>query len=93
MLEYALTSPFIGMANNARYSDETMDRLFEDARVEPDNEKRLALFDQILNKTQDEAIYAVICNPQILYACNKNLTTTDFVLEGNYYLFGFAWNE
>ena len=93
MLEYALTSPFIGMANNARYSDETMDRLFEDARVEPDNEKRLALFDQILNKTQDEAIYAVICNPQILYACNKNLTTTDFVLEGNYYLFDFAWNE
>nr|MCR5161090.1 ABC transporter substrate-binding protein [Lachnospiraceae bacterium] len=93
MLEYALTSPFIGMANNARYSDETMDKLFEDARVEPDNEKRLELFDQILTKAQDEAIYAVICNPQILYAYNKNLTTTDFVLEGNYYLFDYTWNE
>ena len=93
MLEYALTSPFIGMANNARYSDETMDQLFEDARVEPDNDKRLDLFDQILTKAQDEAIYAVICNPQILYAYNKNLTTTDFVLEGNYYLFDYAWNE
>ncbi len=93
MLEYALTTPFIGMANNARYSDETMDQLFSDARVEPDNEKRLELFDQILTKAQDEAIYAVICNPQILYAYNKNLTTTDFVLEGNYYLFDYAWNE
>ncbi len=92
MLEYALTTPFIGMANNARYSDETMDELFEQARVEPDNEARLALFDQILNKAQDEAIYAVICNPQILYAYNKNLTTTEFVLEGNYYLFDYAWN-
>ena len=93
MLEYALTTPFIGMANNARYSDETMDQLFSEARVEPDNEKRLELFDQILTKAQDEAIYAVICNPQILYAYNKNLTTTDFVLEGNYYLFDYAWNE
>ena len=92
MLEYALTTPFIGMANNARYSDETMDKLFEDARVEPDNDKRLALFDEILGKAQDEAIYAVICNPQILYAYNKNLTVTDFVLEGNYYLFDYAWN-
>ena len=92
MLEYALTTPFIGMANNARYSDETMDQLFEDARVEPDNDARLALFDEILNKAQNEAIYAVICNPQILYAYNKDLTVTDFVLEGNYYLFDYAWN-
>lgn len=92
MLEYALTTPFIGMANNARYSDETMDSLFEQARVEPDNEKRLALFDEILGKSQDEAIYAVICNPQILYAYNKDLTVTDFVLEGNYYLYDYAWN-
>ena len=92
MLEYALTTPFIGMANNARYSDETMDRLFEEARVEPDNEKRLALFDEILNKAQEEAVYAVICNPQILYAYHKDLTVTDFVLEGNYYLFDYAWN-
>ena len=92
MLEYALTTPFIGMANNARYSDETMDGLFESARVEPDNEARLALFDQILSKAQEEAVYAVICNPQILYAYNKDLTVTDFVLEGNYYLFDYAWN-
>ena len=92
MLEYALTTPFIGMANNARYSDAAMDQLFEDARVEPDNEKRLALFDEILNKAQDEAVYAIICNPQILYAYNKDLTVTDFVLEGNYYLFDYAWN-
>ena len=92
MLEYALTTPFIGMANNARYSDSEMDQLFEEARVEPDNEKRLAIFDQILSKAQEDAVYAIICNPQILYAYNKNLTTTDFVLEGNYYLFDFAWN-
>nr|SIP63289.1 Oligopeptide ABC transporter, periplasmic oligopeptide-binding protein OppA (TC 3.A.1.5.1) [uncultured bacterium] len=92
MLEYALTTPFIGMANNARYSDEDMDALFEQARVESDNDARLALFDQILTKAQDEAVYAIICNPQILYAYNKNLTVTDFVLEGNYYLFDYAWN-
>ena len=44
-------------------------------------------------KAQDEAIYAVMCNPMTLYAYNSDLTCPEFVLEGNYYLYDFSWAE
>ena len=91
-LELAFTTPWIGMANNARYSDEEMDSLFAAAAVETDNSKRAEIFNQIFTKAQDEAIYAVICNPEMLYAYNANLSVPAFVLEGYYYVNQFAWN-
>ena len=60
-LEMAFTSDYIGIANNARYSDEEMDKLFEQARTETDNDKRAEIFNEIFTKAQDEAIYAVMC--------------------------------
>ncbi|MDO4633632.1 MAG: ABC transporter substrate-binding protein [Eubacteriales bacterium] len=93
MLEMAFTSDYIGTANNARYSDAEMDDLFAQARVENSDEKRLELYNQIFTKAQDEAVYAIIANPLELYAYDANLTVTDFVLEGDYYLHDFAWNE
>lgn len=92
-LEMAFNSDYIGIANNARYSDEEMDKLFEQARTETDNDKRAEIFNEIFTKAQDEAIYAVMCNPMTLYAYNSDLTCPEFVLEGNYYLYDFSWAE
>ena len=92
-LEMAFTSDYIGIANNARYSDEEMDKLFEQARTETDNDKRAEIFNEIFTKAQDEAIYAVMCNPMTLYAYNSDLSCPEFVLEGNYYLYDFSWAE
>ena len=92
-LEMAFTSDYIGIANNARYSDEEMDKPFEQARTETDNDKRAEIFNEIFTKAQDEAIYAVMCNPMTLYAYNSDLTCPEFVLEGNYYLYDFSWAE
>jgi peptide/nickel transport system substrate-binding protein len=90
-LEMAFTTDYIGTANNARYSDADMDALFEATRSETDSDKRLELFDQILTKAQDEAIYAVLCNPLTLYAYNSELNCPEFPFEGNYYVYDFAW--
>lgn len=92
-LEMAFTTDYIGIANNARYSDEEMDKLFEQARTETDNDKRAEIFNEIFTKAQDEAIYAVMCNPMTLYAYNSDLSCPEFVLEGNYYLYDFSWAE
>lgn len=93
MLEMALTTDYIGTANNARYSDPEMDQLFADAAVETDTTARAEIFDQIFTKAQDEAIYAILCNPLILYGHNASLQTPDFVLEGYYYVYDFSWGE
>ena len=90
-LEMAFTSDYIGTANNARYSDEEMDELFNQTRSEIDPDKRLELFDQILSKAQEEAIYAVLCNPLTLYAYSADLNCPEFAFEGNYFVYDFAW--
>lgn len=90
-LEMAFITDYIGMANNARYSDEEMNELFNQTRSETDTEKRAELFNQILTKAQDEAIYAVLCNPLTLYAYDTDLQCPEFPLEGNYYVYDFAW--
>jgi peptide/nickel transport system substrate-binding protein len=90
-LEMAFTTDYIGTANNARYSDADMDALFEATRSETDSDKRLELFDQILTKAQDEAIYAVLCNPLTLYAYNSELSCPEVPFEGNYYVYDFTW--
>ena len=90
-LALAFTSDWIGMANNARYSDAEMDDLFAQAAVETDIEKRAEIFDKIFTKAQNEAIYAVIANPEMLFAYNAKLQVPAFVLEGYYYVNQFNW--
>lgn len=92
-LEMAFISDYIGTANNARYSDEEMDTLFEEARTETDTETRAEIFDQILTKAQEEAIYAGLCNPLTLYAYNAQLQVPEFELEGNFFVYDFSWAE
>lgn len=90
-LEMAFTTDYIGTANNARYSDEEMDALFVQARTEPDTDARAEIFDQILTKAQDEAIYAVLCNPLTLYAHSSGLKCQEFPYEGIYSIYNFSW--
>jgi len=92
-LQMAFMTDFIGMANNARYSDEEMDQLFSDACTETDSDARLALFDKAFTKAQDEAVYAVLCNPTTLYAYNADLSCPEFPFEGAYYVYDFKWAE
>jgi peptide/nickel transport system substrate-binding protein len=91
-LEMALMTDYIGTANNARYSDSAMDDLFNQAKTETDSSKRSEIFNQIFTKAQDEAAYAVICNPDILYAYSSDLKVPEFPLEGYYYINQFSWN-
>lgn len=93
MLEMAFTSDYIGTANNARYSDSTMDELFEKTRTETDTDARKELFNEILTKAQDEAIYAVIDNPLTLFAYTTDLNCPEFPYEGIYSIYDFTWAE
>lgn len=90
-LEMAFTTDYIGTANNARYSNADMDELFSQTRTETDTDARAELFDQILTKAQDEAIYAVIGNPLTLYAYNSDLQCPEFPFEGIYSIYDFSW--
>ncbi|MDD7389195.1 MAG: ABC transporter substrate-binding protein [Lachnospiraceae bacterium] len=90
-LEMAFCSDYIGTANNARYSDPDMDDLFAQAKAETDTDKREAIFDQIFTKAQDEAIYAVICNPMTLYVHHTDLDCQEIPFEGIYSIYNFSW--
>lgn len=90
-LEMAFITDYIGMANNARYSDAEMDELFTKTKTETDTAAREALFNQILTKAQEEAIYAGLCNPLTLFAYSADLQVPEFELEGNYFVYDFAW--
>ena len=90
-LEMAFKTEYIGTANNARYSDEDMDALWEAAMVETDTDARLEIFDEILDKAQEEAIYAVLCNPTEIFAYSSDLYCPEFDLEANYYIYDFYW--
>lgn len=91
MLEMALTTDYIGTANNARYSDAVMDGLFQEAQAETDTQKRLAIFDKILTKAQEEAVYAVLANPMELYAYQSGLQCPEIPFEGMYSVYDFKW--
>lgn len=90
-LEMAFCSDYIGTANNARYSDPEMDSLFAQAKAETDSDARQEIFNQILTKAQNEAIYAVICNPLTLYVHNADLNCQEIPFEGIYSIYNFSW--
>ncbi len=87
----ALTTEYIGMANNARYSDKEIDDMFKEATTIIDEDERAALYNKIFTKAQEEAVYAVLYNPTMLFAANANLKTHTLPLEGLYYIYDFAW--
>lgn len=90
-LEMAYTTDYIGTANNARYTDAEMDDLFDQARTEIDSSAREEIFDKIFTKAQEEAIYAVLCNPLTLYAHTSDLDCGEIPFEGVYSVYDFSW--
>lgn len=90
-LEMALTTDYIGTANNARYSDAEMDELFQQAQKETDTAKREEIFDKIFTKAQEEAVYAVLANPLELFAYNSTLKCPEIAFEGMYDVYDFSW--
>ncbi|MGN0658266.1 MAG: ABC transporter substrate-binding protein [Emergencia sp.] len=87
----ALCSDFIGMANNARYSNPEIDELFNKAVHTIDVDDREKVYEEIFTKVQEDAVYAVLYNPTMLYAKNASLKIHTLPLEGEYFLFDFAW--
>ena len=92
-LSLALTADYIGMANNARWSDERVEKLFQQAVETVDEDERTAIYEQIFTIVQDEAVYCVLFNPTMLFAYNESLDPGTIALEGYYYLQDFTWKD
>ncbi|MEY8365557.1 ABC transporter substrate-binding protein [Anaerovoracaceae bacterium 41-7] len=91
MLSMALTKDYIGMANNARYSNKEIEDMFKEATTIIDDKDREALYVKLFTKVQEEAVYAILYNPGMLYAANANLNVHTLPLEGEYYFYDFSW--
>lgn len=87
----ALGKEYIGMANNARYNNPEVDALFNKAVHTIDADKRAAVYDKIFQIVQEDAPYAVLYNPTMLYAGNADLKIHTLPIEGVYYLHDFSW--
>ena len=89
----ALTTDYIGMANNARFSDPEIDDLFEKSGESNDQEERKELYNEIFSKVQELAVYGAICNPYQLFAHNRELNCSQIGYEGFYYIYDFSWDS
>lgn len=87
----ALTEAYIGMANNARWSDPRVEELFARAVETVDEDERVAIYEEIFTIVQDEAVYCVLFNPTMLFAYREGLNFGTLALEGYYYLQDFSW--
>ena len=87
----AIGKDYIGMANNARWYNDQVEQWFQDAVAAVDATERAAIYDKIFSLVQDEAVYAVLYNPIMLYAHNDKLVIHDLPLEGNYFVYYFHW--
>ncbi|MDD3074290.1 MAG: hypothetical protein PHS56_07740, partial [Eubacteriales bacterium] len=91
ILNLALTADFIGMANNARYSDPEVEQWFKEAVLTVDENERYEIYNKIFTKVQEDAVYVVLYNKELLYAHSANLKCHPFELEGRYYIHEFSW--
>lgn len=87
----AICKDYIGMANNARWYNDHVEQWFQDAVAAVDATERAGIYDKIFSLVQDEAVYAVLYNPIMLYAHNDKLVIHDLPLEGNYFVYYFHW--
>jgi len=69
-----LGTDYINVYNLARYSNKNVDQLFAQAAIEFDPEKREAVYGQIVNIVNDDAVYAPIIFSTNLTATNPKLS-------------------
>jgi len=87
----ALTTPYVGMANNVRYSNKAIDDLFQKAVEAVDENERFAIYNQIFTRVQEEAVFVVLYNTIGLYAHNDQLYVPEIPLDGTYHIFDCNW--
>lgn len=87
----AFKSEYIGAANNGRYNNPEIDKLFDRAAREIDQDSRFELYNQIFEKVQEDAVYVVLYNSVGLYAHRSELRCHPFALEGKIRIFDFEW--
>jgi peptide/nickel transport system substrate-binding protein len=87
----ALTTPYVGMANNVRYSNPEIDALFDQAALTVEDGARFEIYNQIFRQVQEEAVFVVLYNTVCLYAYNTKLFVPELPLEGRFYVFDFHW--
>jgi len=87
----ALTKQYIGMANNARWSDPKVENWFDQAVQTINKKDREALYVKIFSYVQDQAVYCVLYNPTLLYAHNNELTIPTIPNDGSYHVYDFSW--
>ncbi|MDD4657774.1 MAG: ABC transporter substrate-binding protein [Eubacteriales bacterium] len=91
ILNLALTADYIGMANNARYTDPQIEQWFKDAVLTVDEDERFEIYNKIFTKVQEDAVYVILYNKELLYAHSAELKCHAFELEGHYDIHGFSW--
>ena len=79
------------MANNARWSDPKVEELFKKAVATVDEDERTAVYEELFAYVQDQAVYCVLCNPNMLFAKKVGLETGTIGLEGVYFFQNFKW--
>ena len=90
--ELAFGTKYIGGANNQRYSNADVDKMFEDAVKAVDETERFTIYNNIFKKVGEDAVYVNLYNPLKLYAFSENLNTPEFPLEGKYNIYEFSWS-
>nr|WP_191276128.1 glutathione ABC transporter substrate-binding protein [Neobacillus kokaensis] len=60
--------------NHFYYSNPNVDKLIDEARKETDESKRLKLYEEVMQKEMDDAVYIPIRNYEHLAAYNKNVS-------------------
>lgn len=87
----ALTTPYVGMANNVRYSNPEIDALFEEAVQAINEEARFEIYDEIFTRVQEEAVFVVLYNNTLLFAHSDELHVPKLPLEGAYRIYDMYW--
>lgn len=82
-----------GYANNAIYQNPKMDELFAKAATTIDNDERTKVYEEIFSIVQEDVPYAILYNPEMIYARSSALNIHTLPLEGYYYLQDFSWAE
>ena len=93
MSDFAYNASHYTPDNMSNYDNPTVTALFEEAAAEQDSDKRLELYDQIIQIVQDDCVNIPIFNKQIPWVWNKNLNAKPHMDNGRaYYVYEMSWN-
>ncbi len=84
MYSQIFTTPNINGLNSARVSDAEIDQLFADAETTTDTAARIAGYEKVFERLEDECYYAPLYYPQNAYITNKRIVLGDLYPSGLY---------